>query len=305
MRSTHGKLRFSYLMMAILFVVIVTVLLVGIWASYETSRSNLETNAVQLRNMTEAHINTSFRMIDTSLKIYDSTYNEEMEDAFVFVMDEYNRTGGDPSLMDLEGLKRVTGGMDVYVINDSCIIEYTSNLPDLGLDFRVIYPDFAVYLNRIRNTSGFYPDRVVPDWVKKTWTKYSYMPTPDHRYIIELGLRSGRFAGERKELIQYSDVVDEVRTFNPYLDEVLVFQKQKRLVDNLSYVPTPEDSAMLDYILWENRSTQVVRDSVAGRTVVWEVVELRDPDYAADLSRFAKLTYNDACLLYTSDAADE
>jgi PAS domain S-box-containing protein len=292
MPATDRKLRFSYLMMGILFAIIITLVLAGIWTSYETSRSQLETNAARLRAMTESHINNSFRLIDTSLKIYDNTYNDEMEEAFVLVMDEYNRTGGDPSRMDLEGLKSRIGGMDVYVINDSYAIEYTTKRPDLGLDFKIIYPDFAEYLKKIRNTTGFYPDRVVPDWVNRTQTKFSYMPTPDHRYVIELGLASKRFAGERMELIQYSDVVDEVMAFNPYLEEVLVFQKQKRLVDNLSYVPTPEESVMLDYILWENRSTQVVADPARGKTVVWEVVDLRDPDYGADQSRFAKLTYD-------------
>ena len=46
--------------------------------------------------MTESHINTSFRMIDTSLKLYDSTYNEEMKDAFVLVMAEYDGPAATP-----------------------------------------------------------------------------------------------------------------------------------------------------------------------------------------------------------------
>ncbi len=295
MPSINRKLPFSYLMMGILFVIIATVVLAGIWTNYETSRSHLETDADGLRAMTESHINTSFRMIDASLKLYDNTYNEEMKDAFVFVMAEYDRTGGDPALMELEGLKNRIGGMDIYVINDRSVIDYTTKPTDLGLDFTVIYPDFAVYLDSIRNTSGFYPDRVVQEWVNGTLTKYAYMPTPDHRYIIELGLISDRFSNERMNL-DYSDVVDEVRAFNPYLDEALLFQKQKRLVYNKSYVPTPEESAMLDYLLWENRTTQVARDPVTERTVVWLPVDMRDPDYAADMSIFAKLTYNDALL---------
>ena len=296
MPEIDRKLPFAYLLMGVLFAIIATIVLAGIWTSYETSASGLELNAERLRAMTESHINTSFRMIDTSLKIYDSTYNDEMEKAFVPVMAEYERAGRNPAKMDLAGLKSRIGGMDVYVINDSCIIEYTSKPADLGLDFKAIYPDFAVYLHRIWNTPGFYPDRVVPDWVNRTHTKFGYMPTPDHRYVIELGLIARQFADQRTRLVQYSDVVNDVLAFNPYLEEVLVFQKQKRLVDNLSYAPTPEESAMLDYILWENRTTQVVKNASTGKTVVWQVVDMRDPDYAADQSRFAKLTYNDALL---------
>ena len=295
MRFNEVKIPFSYLLMGIIFLIIIILVLAGIWINYENSEHNLRENADRLRVMTESHMENSIRMIDTGLKLYDNTYNDQMRDAFVIVMEEYNQTGGDPSLMDLERLKQEIGGMDIYVINDRCIIEYTTVPTDLGLDFSVIYPDFCAYLHSIRNTSGFYPDRVVMEWFTGTLTKYSYMPTPDHRYIIELGMRSDRFALERMEL-QYSDVVDEVRAFNPYLEEVLLFQKQKRLVYNTSYIPTPEESAMLDYILWENRTSQVVHDTENGSTICWQVIDLRDPDYAADMSIFGKLTYNDALL---------
>ena len=53
---------------------------------------------------------------------------------------------------------------------------------------------------------------------------------------------------------------------------------------------------MLDHLLWENRTTQVVRQDDPDRTIVWKVIDLRDPDYAADMSIFAKLTYNNDLL---------
>ncbi len=286
---------FSYLLMGIIFLIIIILVLAGIWINYENSEHNLRDNADRLRVMTESHLENSVRMIDTGLKLYDNTYNDQMRDAFILVMEEYNRTGGDPSVMDLERLKGDIGGMEIHVINDRCVIAYASTPTDVGLDFAVIYPDFCAYLHSIRNTSGFYPDRVVMNWQSGTLTKYCYMPTPDHQYILELGMRSERFSQERMKL-QYSDVVDEVRAFNPYLEEVLLFQKQKKLMYNSSYVTTPEESEMLDYILWENRTSQEILDTERGRTICWQVIDLRDPDYAADMSIFAKLTYNDALL---------
>ncbi|HOT94897.1 MAG TPA: ATP-binding protein [Methanoregulaceae archaeon] len=286
---------FSYLLMAVLFVIIAVLVIGGIWSSYENSRSTLVSNAERLQGFTESQINTSFRMIDTSLKLYDRTFNRQMEDAFGTVMAEYQRAGGDPARMDLDALKQRTGGMDVFVINDSCVVQYTSKPKDLNLDFRVIYPDIVGYFNTIRNSSGFFPDRVVKDWTTGRMTKYGYMPTPDHRFVMELGLESELFEVERRQL-DYYDVVDELRAFNPYLDEVLLFQKQKRLIHNASYVPTPEEDAMLDLLLWTNRSRQVATDPAAGRTVVWLPVDMRDQDYSSDMSIFAKLTYNDTRL---------
>lgn len=295
MKLFEHKLPFSLLLLGVILFIIISLVLTGIWIYYETSEDSVRENAERLKVITRSHIENSFRMIDTGLKLYDSTYNTQMEDAFVVVLGEYNRSGKDPARMDLESLKQRIGGMDIYFINDRCVIQYSSSPADIGLDFAVIYPDFCAYLHGIWNTSGFYPDRVVMEWVSGTLTKFGYMPTPDHRYILELGMRSDRFAQERMEL-QYSDVMEEVQALNPYIENVLLFQKQKRLVYNTSYIPTPAESEMLDYILWENRSTQIVLDEKGERTIVWQVIDLRDPDYAADMSIFAKITYNDALL---------
>ena len=69
MRSTGGELPFSYLIMGVLSLLIISTVLAGLWSSYETSRSSLATNSERLRTMTEAHIDNSFRLIDTGLKI--------------------------------------------------------------------------------------------------------------------------------------------------------------------------------------------------------------------------------------------
>ncbi len=292
MSDTRRKQPFSYLLMGILFLIIVSVVLAGIWINFDNSRRTTQANAERLRVITESHIDNSFRMIDTGLKIYDNTYNEAMKDAFIPVMDAYTRSDGDPSHMDLSSLKQEIGGMDIFIINNQCVVEYTSLPRDLNLDFAIIYPYFCEYLHLIWNTSGYYPDRVVMEWFNGTMTKYALMPTPDHQYIIELGIEAEQFTGERMRL-QYSNVIDEVRAFNPYIDDVLVYQTEKRLVYNASYIPSPEDSAMLDYLLWENRTSQVVKERDPDRTIVWQVIDLRDPAYPSDMSLIAKVTYDD------------
>jgi len=291
---TDGKLPFKHLLTGIIILIIIVLVLAGIGANYANSAQDLKDNANRLRVMTEMYIDNSLTLNDVGLKLYDTTYNDEMEKAFAVVMQEYNRTGGVPAQMDLEGLKSAIGGMDVYVINDRCIIEYATVPADIGLDFAVIYPDFCQYLHEIQNTSGFYPDRVVNDWNTGTQTKFSYMPTPDYRYILELGLHSERFGGERRQLSH--NAINNIWEFNPYLEEVLLFQKQKRLIGNTTYVPTEKDHTMLDYILWENRTSQEIHDNERERTIFWQVIDLRDPTYGADTSIFAKITYNDALL---------
>ena len=61
-------------------------------------------------------------------------------------------------------------------------------LPELGMDFKTI-PSFYKYLTKIRNSEGFFPDRIVNELKGEgKFRKYAYQPTPDHKYILELGL---------------------------------------------------------------------------------------------------------------------
>jgi PAS domain S-box-containing protein len=274
--------------MGIIFAIIIVVVLTAIWTNYETSRANLVSTAGELRLITEEHIDKHLRLIHTGLKIYDSMGNEEMADAFGAVMAEYNRTGGDLSPTDLARLKSGVKGMEVQMINSSYAVEYSTD-PEGS---PVLPLSLVTSLAGIWGRSGFFPDRTVQDENTGMMTKTGYMATPDHRYIIGIELKSNQISEERTEL-QYNDIDDEARDLNPYLREVRLFQSKKRLIDNASYIPTPEESAMLDYLMLVNRTSQVVRDTASGVTVVWLPVDMRDPDYITDMSFFVKLVYDD------------
>ena len=117
-----------------------------------------------------------------------------MHKGLVVVLAEYQRCGGIPATMNLTDLKHELGDeYDVYIINESGVIEFTSYEPDRGLDFKTV-PYFFEYLTRIRNSEGFFPDRIVQEQTGDgKLRKFAYMPTPDHRYILELGFSKSSF----------------------------------------------------------------------------------------------------------------
>ena len=124
--------------------------------------------------------------------------NEQMRRGFDVVLAEYQRSGGTPSRMNLTDVKSKLGEeFDIYVINESGVIEFTTFEPDMGLDFKKI-PYFFAYLTKIRNSEGFFPDRIVEgQTVGGKINKFAYMPTPDHRYVFELGLSKTSFLNDR------------------------------------------------------------------------------------------------------------
>jgi PAS domain S-box-containing protein len=313
--SNSAKLPFSYYLLISIFIVIL-VLVIGITVvDYLNTETILTENERVLREQTENQLDTAFHTIDTGLKMFDNTLNRQMDQAFMLFMEEYDRVGQDPSQMNLPAVKEeiqrtivnrfasqtpmegtVAGNheipssaMDLYIINTEGVVEYTTFEPDRGLDFKTTIPYFYDYLTKIRLSEGFFPDRVVQEATTGNLRKYAYMPTSDHRYVLELGLTESVFGGERSQL-KYGDAVKEIQQFNPYLKEVRIFTTAKRLVGNRSYVPDADLSSLLDTVFSQRAS--LVLPSKGETTVKYLFIDLTDPDYAADMSLVLELTYD-------------
>jgi two-component system, NarL family, sensor histidine kinase BarA len=138
--------------------------------------------------------------VDTGLRLFDDTLNHQMREGFSPFLAEYERAGRDPAAMNLSHVKEQLGGtMDLYIICESGVVEYTTYPPDQGLDFSTI-PDFYDRITEIQLGGEFAADRVVAELNTGQLRKYAYMPTPDHRYLLELGLAESEFKGSRKAL---------------------------------------------------------------------------------------------------------
>lgn len=254
--------------------------------------ANFQENAALLRNQTEGNIIISVRAIDNGLKLFDNTLNRRMEEGFVLFSAEYKKAGGDPSKIDLEQLKQDLGGeMELYIINDSGVVEYTTYPLDRGLDFRTTIPYFYEYLMKIKDSDGFYPDRVVQEQATGQLKKFAYMPTPDHKYVLELGLTAEAFTSERNSL-RYTDMIQKVSKQSPYIRSLRIFTTAKRLVGNRSYVPDPELTGVLEEVLTTRNSSEF-RDPAQGITKKYLYVDLRDESYASDMSLIVEIIYDD------------
>jgi PAS domain S-box-containing protein len=292
MSSLTRNRSFSFFLLLViigLIALIVTAITIG---DLILVRNNFEEQSALVRNETEGNIITSVQSIDNGLKLFDNTLNRRMEEGFVVFNAAYVEAGGDPSRLDLEALKHELGGdMELYIINESGVVEFTTYQPDLGLDFKTTIPYFYDYLMTIRESQGFYPDRVVQEKATGNLRKFAYLPTLDHRYVLELGLSAEAFKSERNSL-RYTDMIEAVRERNPFIRDIRIFTTARRVVGNKSYVPEPELDALLGDIL-SSRTNREFRDPAEGITTKYLYVDLRDEDYASDMSLIVEITYDD------------
>ena len=275
----------------ILFILLILGVIITLTVmDYQNEQRTFERNLEVVQTQTEEDIAGALKLVDESYKVYDNTMNKQLKEDFVVFLEEYNKSGRDPALMDLESLKsRMGENIDLYIINDTGVIEYTTYRPELGLDFKSV-PYFYDYLNQIRVSEGYFPDRVVRETATRKLRKFAYMPTPDHRYILELGLTGEPMITEHGS-IEYEDVLQKIGSHNPYLQEIQVFNSKGQRIGNVSSGEAKEvNPGALDAI--NLRQGIEVTNSTNGDTIKYIFIDLKDPNYGSDPSLVVGLTYN-------------
>lgn len=277
----------------ILFFMVMPVICIGGLLTvndYLVTKSNFENEAHHLQFQTEENINQALHLTDTATNILDDSINDRMQKGLEAVKKEYERSGHNPAAMDLSGIQSGLGeGFDIYVIDESGVIVATTYAPELGQDFKQI-PYFYEYINKIRKSDGFFPDRVVHELLGAgQYRKYAYMPTPDHRYVLELGLAGPTYYAMNAKLDAHKNIKN-ILFANPYVEQYRVFNTLGRYVSNGSR-PEPE--------VWEHisesvrtRSTLEVSSADSTRTVRYLYIDLKDDKYGSDPSRIVEITYN-------------
>jgi PAS domain S-box-containing protein len=283
-----------YILIAMIILVFIVVGLVTL-NDYNNTKQTFEKNSKHLKDQTEQDILITIKLTDESYDLYDSSLNEQMRRGFNEVLAEYQRSGGDPSTMNLTGIKHELGNeFDVYIINESGIIEFTSYEPERGLDFKKV-PYFFEYLTRIRNSEGFFPDRIVQEQKGEgKLRKFAYMPTPDHRYILELGFAKSSFPSELS-IVDYKKAIDLIASSNRYIERVRIFNTMGKIADNISEVVDDPTKVTIEKVIQQRRDMTILIPENK-QSVKYLFIDLKKEQYGSDASRIVEITYNDAML---------
>jgi signal transduction histidine kinase len=283
-RSFSFYLLFSMIVLILCIVGFLTI------NDYLYTRDNFDRESHLLQVQTEQNIRGSLLYKDATSSLYDNILNERMNRSLSALVRDYELAGRDPGRMNISRVKEELGpDFDIYIIDESGIIVETTYGPELGMDFRTV-PYFYEYLTKIRNQDGFFPDRIVRE-IKGAgkFRKYAYMPTPDHNYILELGM-----SGEN--LMPISPAADEQGTIaqivavNPYIERFRVFNSVGRKTDDNSVPEEPALTYISDAI--RTRANVEIADPAHSRVTRYVFVDMKKDRYGSDTSRIVEITYN-------------
>ena len=187
----------------------------------------------KLRLQTEKTFVSSALLTEYGLESSDAQYDFLLQDRTRSFLSAYQKHRHNLSSLDLETLKSTMSGdfegdIELYILNKSGVIEYTTYKRDYLMDFSQ-YPDFYTALTKIRLGTGFKADPWIRDFSDpELYWKYGYLPTDDHEYLLEIGIRNENYS------LMHRSIVSQLRNITgdaldiPNLVHVELYDKALR-----------------------------------------------------------------------------
>ncbi|TGG88853.1 GGDEF domain-containing protein [Geotoga petraea] len=225
------KIKLRYILIIVFFGVILAVTI----SNYTYSRKIIQEKYDLQKTHIEKALTEELIFINTSTKILETQLNDEMKNISYELIDKYIKN---PQIMswDLESIKEKFQNYEIYIINEGLQIIRSTFKEDLGLDFSK-YPAFSRLLRSRLEGDEFSADRMDISITTKALRKYSYMPTPDNKYLLELSIDISK----RYPDFQKMDILSKVNTLKEEYD----------IVENISIYKFNEDGSRIGIIKTE------------------------------------------------------
>lgn len=214
--------------------VIVTfcIILYLLWQSYTSNRSNIIEKSNLQKSLIEMNVIETLRYAEKSYEILESQLSEEMEEYSLIMLEKYKENPR-VSNWNLEELKDKFEKYEIYILDENLVITETTFPKDLGLNFNE-YPNFANLLSKRLEGDSFESDRLDISTTTGKVKKYSYMPTPDHKYLLELSI--------------------DISKYFPIMEELNIFAHADTLIENydsireISFYKFNEDASQVGQV---------------------------------------------------------
>jgi serine phosphatase RsbU (regulator of sigma subunit) len=131
---------------------------------------------------------------DIAINLIDAEFNVRLESKSSQLVNKYFVNTDKLKDLDLRAIANEIGmdpvNEDIYIIDSEGLVINTTFRNDLGVNLFTYGEVFKKYLLEILNSGKFKADLFAIEHITKRPKKYSYQPTLDGRYIIEIGAYS-------------------------------------------------------------------------------------------------------------------
>jgi len=277
---------FKQLILNVVIPVVIALLALAGLNYYQTKNLLIESYDVKNKIIID-EIRHTMEFQDLALGLIEEKLDEKMEKLSNKLVNEIFVSTDSIETIDLEIVRkelRMDPKMeDIYVINTNGVVVNTTFRKDLHLNFFDFGEDHKNYLLNILKEKKFVSERFALEQKTRRLKKYTYHPTLDGKYIIEIGFYSAK-ADELIEVIQrtISDFSNEdagIVSVDLFIGEVNPFSLVSRAELNENLRETLKDvfasakgktiekedgdkNVTIDYIYMERKNTSLYKGSV-------------------------------------------
>ncbi len=288
MRSLNDHIRFY-----LLIILIPTLLLISA-VDYHQTNENIENDFHKQKMNSKESIEDTIELIDNRNTMLSDIFSKEMKNNSEPFLKAYNSSQNIADI-DLHSVKdKMNWSMeldtvDLYVINSTGVIVNTTYKKDLGLDFKN-YPDFYNKLQNVFKEGEFTSDLISAEIQTGKFRLFSYLPTPDGEYILEIGVYSHElnyWLSQRS----YSETLNGLESINPFVEDIRIFHNNALLVTdpdkNIS-----EDVEERCLKVYNDKNNITIFDDSNNLKKEYMLVHLPHEDYPSDASKVVEITYD-------------
>lgn len=185
---------------------------------------------------TEEVVKDALRTIEKAYFLFGQDLAAKMEAGSRYLLDLY-RENPHFDTWDFQNIKR-TLDLDVYIINEQNVITHSSFETDIGLDFNLCCRNLAVKLDQIRLTGEVLMDGIDLEQQTGAVKKYSYVTTPDRKYILQTGYSLEESAIFNQ--FNFIETIDKLVEKYPSIDQIHVLNLGGQIIGK----PVGEDTKL-------------------------------------------------------------
>jgi serine phosphatase RsbU (regulator of sigma subunit) len=190
--NTKATTIFRQLILNIILPVVLAIIALAIYNNY--SRTTAFKKFYHEKNQLVAYfIQNTLQQQDIALAIEEDNLDirlEELSDSIV----NFYMPGTRVDSMDLDEIQKSLGmnpvQEDIFIIDNNGVVVNTTFEPDLHMNVYDFGDDFRKYLENVQLADSFRSEKFTIENSTKKLRKFTYQPTKDGKYIVELGVYS-------------------------------------------------------------------------------------------------------------------
>jgi len=242
-------------------VVIPTLIALLVFAAinFQRTRSILTSGAAEKNQLLSNEVKKILKFQDVAFKLIDEEMEKRMKSLSNLLADKYFTNTINLEELNLNEIAGKIGmdtvNEDIYIIRRDGVVVNTTFEQDFGVNLYYLGDKFKNYLLDIFRNKDFVTELFAIEAKTKRPKKYTYQPTKDRKYIIELGAYSSK-ADEIIQMIEETkgDLKNESKGI---IDVELFLMADEPFSMNKDVIPIPEQSNLL-LAAFENKDTTVI-----------------------------------------------